>query len=92
MPFNLNEFNAKIQFITSAEMPNLVYQACLETDTPSNTRYYQEAVCEKLSRDLGIPLERLLDRLPPPRGKANVLFGGDRKPIKRPKVAAEEVR
>jgi hypothetical protein len=74
MPFRLDEFKAKIQFITSAEMPSLIYKACVATETPSNTRYIQEAVCERLSRDLDIPMERLLERLPPPRGKAAVRF------------------
>lgn len=82
MPFRLNEFRAKVQFITSAQMPSLVYRACLKTGVPSNTRYYQEAVCERLSRDLGVPLEELLDSLPPTRGNAAVLFGDDRRRVR----------
>lgn len=83
MPNKLDEFKACIQFITSAEMPSLIYKAVLATDKRSNTQYIQHAVCEALSRDLDIPLERLLDRLPPPRNLAAVPFGPDRKPRKR---------
>lgn len=90
MPFRLSEFRAKVQFITSSQMPSLVYQACRKTGTPSNTRYYQVAVCERLSRDLGIPLPELLDALPPARGSAAVLFGDDRRRLRRGVV--EEVR
>ncbi len=69
MPFRLDpnvygEFRGKIQFVTSAEMPSLVYRACLATGTMSNTVYIQHAVCEALSRDLGIPLGDLIDNLP----------------------------
>lgn len=95
MPFRLNEFRAKIQFMTSAETPRLVYKACLKTGTPSNTAYIQRAVAEALSRDLGIPLEDLLANLPPTRGSASTLFGMDRKPISMRISAAntvEEVR
>lgn len=80
MPHRLNEFRAKIQFVTSAEMPSLIYKACLETGIASNTAYVQHAVCEALARDLGIPLEDLLAKLPPNRSNSKVLFGGDRKP------------
>lgn len=91
MPFRLDEFRAKIQFVTSAQMPHLIYKACLRTDTASNTRYIQEAVCEKLSRDLDIPLQDLLDALPPCRSAAAVLWGGDRKPKPRRLDEYEEV-
>lgn len=79
--FRLNEFRAKIQFITSAEMPALVTKACRVTGTVSNTRYVQVAVCERLSKDLGIPLDDLLDALPPPRGRSALLFDENRRPI-----------
>lgn len=91
MPFRLDEHRAKVQFITFARMPHLIYKACIKTGTPSNTRYVQEAVCERLSRDLDIPLQDLMDELPPARGMAGVLFGGDRKPRKRPLHDVEEV-
>jgi hypothetical protein len=74
MPFRLNEYRAKVQFTTSATMPNLVYQACIRTGTVSNTVYYQRAVCEALSRDLGIPIDDLLAQLPEPRGPAKHVF------------------
>jgi hypothetical protein len=74
MPFRLNEFRAKMQFTTSASMPHRIYKACLKTGIPSNTVYIQHAVCEALSRDLDIPLQELLDELPPPRGRNKTLF------------------
>lgn len=85
MPFRLNEFRAKIQFTTSARMPSDIYKACLATGVESNTVYVQRAVCEALSRDLHIPLQDLLDALPPPRSRAAMLMGPHRRPI-------EEVR
>lgn len=91
-PFRLDEHRAKVQFITSAEMPSMIYRACMKTGVVSNTRYIQEAVCQRLARDLDIPLERLLDRLPPPRGLAAVPFGGDRKPVREPVETTEKVR
>jgi hypothetical protein len=74
MPFRLDQFKAKVAFVTFAAMPSMVYKACEATGTVSLTRYYQEAVCEKLSRDLNVPLDHLLARLPPPRGKAATLL------------------
>lgn len=79
MPFRLDEFTAKIQFITFARMPSLIFEACVKTGTISNTHYVQKAVCEALARDLDIPLEELLEMLPPHRGKAAALFDGNRK-------------
>lgn len=81
MPFRLNEFRAKVQFVTSARTPSLIYRACQKTGHPSNTVYLQHAVAEALSRDLDIPLEELLAELPPPRGSAAVLFNGERQRI-----------
>lgn len=54
-------------------MPNLIYKTCLKTGVVSNTRYVQEAVCEKLARDNGVDVATYLDQLPPPRGMAKVL-------------------
>lgn len=83
-PFRLSEFTAKVQFTTSAEMPSMVYRACLKTGTVSNTAYIQEAVAERLSRDLDIPLQRILDNLPPRRNAAAHLFNPDgRHPMAR---------
>lgn len=67
MPFRLNEWRAKIQFVTSAEMPSLIHRAAEKHGYVSNTHYTQHALCHALSRDLGIPVERLLVNLPPPR-------------------------
>lgn len=89
MPHRLNDLRAKIQFITFARMPSMIYRACIATDTVSNTRYIQEAVCERLSRDLGIPLDHLLAMLPPPKAAAAARFGPDRVPISRKKRLAE---
>lgn len=79
MPFRLDpekygEFRAKIQFTTAAWMPFKIYQACLATGILSNTRYCQEAVCEKLARDLDLDLDELLASLPVGRSFANRLF------------------
>lgn len=77
MPFRLDEkygFRAKIQFTTSAEMPYLIYRACVATGTVSNTVYCQMAVAEALSRDLGIPLEDIVANLPTPRGPGKHVF------------------
>lgn len=75
MPFRLDErydgqFRAKMQFVTGAWMPHMVYTACLRTGVISNTVYIQRAVCEALARDLDLDVDELLDRLPTPRGKA----------------------
>jgi hypothetical protein len=78
MPFRLRydgyPDRTKIQFTTNVEMPNMVYRACLATGIVSNTVYVQHAVCEKLSRDLGVPVDDLLAMLPPPRGPAAHLY------------------
>lgn len=84
MPFRLDEFRAKMQFTTGAWMPHMVYTACVATGVVSNTRYVQEAVCEKLARDLGVDLQGLLDRLPASRGPAGHLFDPDENPQARP--------
>lgn len=74
MPFRLDEFRAKIQFITSASMPNLIYRACVCTGTVSNTRYIQEAVCARLAHDLDLDYKDLIAELPPPRGRNKTPF------------------
>lgn len=74
MPHRLDRFRSKIQFVSFAAMPSMIYKACLKTQTNSQTRYIQEAVCEKLSRDLDIPLDNLLVMLPPPRARAAMLL------------------
>ena len=80
-PFRIDPYQfpnrAAIKFTTSAEMPNLIYQACLATGVVSNTVYCQHAVAEALARDLGVPLQPLLDALPPPRGPAKHLYDRD---------------
>lgn len=92
MPFRLDRFTGKIQFVTFAAMPSMIYQACKATGTVSQTRYCQEAVCEKLSRDLGVPLGELLAKLPPPRGKAATLMMPPGGPRIGPANTIEEVR
>lgn len=91
-PFRLDQFRTKIAFVTYAGMPSQVYQACKITGTVSLTRYYQEAVCQRLATDLGIPLENLLARLPPPRGKAATLLMPPDGPRVGPANTDEEVR
>jgi hypothetical protein len=78
MPFRLGTEGfpnrAKIQFTTSLSMPHLIYQACKATGTVSNTVYCQHAIANALSRDLGIPVEEILNDLPVPRGPGKHLF------------------
>lgn len=83
MTFRLNEFRAKIQFTTSAAMPNLIYRACLTTGIVSNTRYCQLAIADALSRDLGIPLEDILADLPTPRGPAAHVYDPEEGTMRR---------
>jgi hypothetical protein len=100
VPFRLDEFRAKVQFTTSAEMPMLVWEACKATGTVSNTVYYQHAVCAALARDLGLDYHDLLSRLPRPKGPAGHLFDptGTNHPLSRyakpvaPQFFVEEVR
>lgn len=92
MPFRLDEFRAKIQFVTSAEMPSLIYKAVVSTGMRSNTQYIQHAVCEALARDLGIPLNRLIDGLPEPRSNAAIPWGPDRRQRPGSARTVEEVR
>lgn len=92
MPFRLTEFTTKIQFITYAAMKWDIYKACLATGTVSQTRYCQEAICERLSRDLDIPLENLLARLPECRGRAAALFEPKNGPRIGPGNTIEVVR
>ena len=91
MPFRLDEFRAKIQFITSAAMPNQIYEACKKTGTVSNTRYVQEAVCARLAEDLGIPYADLIDALPPTRGNSATLKFRHHRAV-GPANTVEEVR
>jgi hypothetical protein len=77
MPFRLSELSAKIQFITSAQMPSMIYRACLATGTVSNTVYIQRALAEALARDLNIPVEDIMANLPAPRGPAAHLYEHD---------------
>lgn len=73
-PFRLSEFRSKIQFTSSASMPRRIYEACVAKGIVSNTVYCQLAICEALSRDLGIPIEELLAELPEPRGPAKHVY------------------
>lgn len=73
---NYNIDKTKIQFITSVRMPSLVYRAVVATGKPSQSVYIQHAVCEKLSRDLDIPLEELLAELPKARNHKSDILGG----------------
>lgn len=87
MPFRLDSEGfpgrAKVQFTTNARMPYDIYTACLRTGTVSNTRYIQEAVCARLAADLDLPVQDLLDALPPPRGVAATVCDPDHHPMVR---------
>lgn len=69
MPFRVDETRTTIHIITFAEMPSLIYDACDLAGTPSNTRYIQEAICEKLARDLDVDYHDLIERLPATRAR-----------------------
>jgi len=93
MPFRLDpvEFpnRTKIQFTTSAEMPHLIYRACLVTGILSNTHYCQLALAHALARDLGVPVDPIIDALPAPRGPAAHLYdpGGNHPMSRYPRPA-----
>ena len=89
MPFRLNEFRAKIQFTTSAEMPSLIHRACLATGVVSGTVYCQHAIAAALARDLNVPVERILANLPQPRGPAKHLYDPDEHAMARYGVAVD---
>jgi len=80
-PFRIDPYafpnRTKIQFTTNAAMPQMIYQACLATGTPSNTVYCQHALVAALSRDLGIPIQSLKEQLPTPRGPSAHLWNPD---------------
>lgn len=79
MPFRMNEFRAHVHFITAARHPSLIRKAATKRGLPSNTVYIQHAVCAALSKDLGIPMEELLDELPANRLTNPELFGTDKR-------------
>lgn len=83
MPFRLDEFRAKIQFIAPANFPVLINRAADKRDIPSQTRYLQLALCRALAEDLGLDEGDLINSLPPTRGPASVLFDGNRRAISR---------
>lgn len=67
MPFRLGPGRTKIQFLTSAEMPSLIFRA-REAAGISQTRYVQLAVCRQLARDLGLDYDELVSHLPEYKG------------------------
>src|SRR5262245_10825338 len=83
MPHRLDQHRAKVQFVTSAEMPSLIARAVVAGHAPSNTVYIQHAVVAALARDLGLDEAALRAKLPPPVGPSASLFGRDRKPVAR---------
>lgn len=70
MPHRLNEFRAKVQFVTFAKMPRLIRQAALSRGFVSNTQYIQHVLCDALARDLSLDVDDLKKQLPPPQGQA----------------------
>jgi hypothetical protein len=79
MPFRLDEFKAKIQFVAPANFPALINRAAEDNDVPSQTRYIQLALCRQLAEDLGMDEGELIRSLPPTKGMSAALFGGDRR-------------
>lgn len=78
MPFRLGpeygQPRAKVAFTTSAEMPSMIYAACLATGCVSNTVYVQHAVARALAEDLGIPFADIVANLPTPRGPTKHVY------------------
>ena len=89
MPFRLSAWRAKIQFTTSAEMPSMIYQACKATGTVSGTVYCQHALAHALARDLDLPVELILEGLPPPRGPAAHLYDPEQHTMARHPVTVD---
>jgi hypothetical protein len=83
MPFRLDEFKAKIQFIVPNNFPVLINRAAEEGNIPSQTRYIQLALCRQLAEDLGLNEDELIRSLPPTRTHASVLFDGNRRAVSR---------
>lgn len=83
MPFRLDEFKAKIQFVAPTNFPVLINRAAEHKDIPSQTRYIQLALCHALAEDLGLDEGELIRSLPPTRGPASALFDGNRRAISR---------
>jgi len=72
-----------INFRCGDGFPSLIYQACLNTGTLSNTAYIQDALCEALARDLGMSVEDLKAQMPPRRTRSLHLYNPDRDGYKR---------
>lgn len=87
MPFRIDPYRfpnrAKVQFTTSAGMPNLIYKACLATGTLSNTVYIQHALAHALARDLNMDVGQILADLPTPRGPSAHLYDPDEHTMNR---------
>lgn len=83
MPYRLDEFKAKIQFVAPTNFPALINRAAEKVDVPSQTRYIQLALCRALAEDLDLDEGELIRSLPPTRGMSGALFGGDRRAISR---------
>lgn len=83
MPFRLDEFKAKIQFVAPNNFPVLINRAADKLGIPSQTRYIQLALCRQLAEDLGLDEAELVRSLPPTRGMSGALFGGDRRAVSR---------
>lgn len=75
MNYRIDEHRTTMHFLTCVDMPLLVHEACLATDTPSNTRYMQEAICRRLAADLHLDLDELLAKLPPGRAQSRIIGG-----------------
>lgn len=82
----------KIQFVTSARMPYLIYQACLRTGHRSISVYCQHALADALARDLDLDREQIVAELPPPRTRSAALMDPASPNSGRTPEVIEEVR
>jgi hypothetical protein len=74
VPFrNIPGIHTVTSFQTFAQMPSLIHRAAKQHGYPSNTRYIQIAICEKLARDGIEPLPSLLAKLPTTRTSSDDL-------------------
>lgn len=91
-PFRLNEFRAKIQFVTSAETPSLIAKAAAKRDLSSNTEWLQHTIAAALAKELDLDLQQRMERLPPNRATPTILFGDTAKGVRVRKAPDLTVR
>lgn len=57
----------RIQFISSNQLPSLIWKAAKKTGRLSSTEYLQDIICAQVAKDLGLNVEDLKAALPPRR-------------------------